>query len=710
MTIDPTGNVGIGTTNPTDKLQVNGGVSVIGASSLAAGQPQLALSYTGDQSYIYSINNGYVWKDLTLEASSIILSPNVGIVYIGAWGAGGTAVCESGNGVTLCSSDSRLKHDITDLSDGALAKIMQIKPVDYVWNNDPTGKVNAGFIAQDTMGLVPEAVGTASGSMYYTFDSGAVLSYAVKALQELNVKVDTNYASLSANLVPVAMTDTGDLSLVDQNASDTGFTVPHYFTLNDALGNPITKVDAFAQLAVANLRAGGINAQQITTNALSVATENITINGQNIHDYIAGIVTNILNSTNNNIVSPIASADQIHTNFISPVDNNSNVSVSLHDSKFMILNSNNASGSAVATIDNQGNASFSGQLTSNSLNTGDATISGTLHAGKILASDIVGLATNSATYVTNVTNVYNSTPAGSTNFQIPNPNASGSGSSNFGLVANAGTPNTNYQLPNTGYIDISSYSGQLTYVPNLSSDTAIVNQNLMVFGQTSLSDTSIIGQLSVGGNLILANDSINVLGSDLNLQPLKQGGLSVMGGLFYIDTNGNVKVGGNADFAKNVTVHGTLAAGTISPLAGNDLTVNLGNQELGSTNHDSQFIIHNSSSSAILAINQVGDLVASGAGTFSKLNLGLVQPALAVSPTEVVATGSAGTTNVAAYQTQVTIDNPSVTDKSLIYITPTSNTNNQVLYLLKQVPGQSFTVGLQNPSFTPIPFNWIIVN
>jgi hypothetical protein len=102
--------------------------------------------------------------------------------------------------------------------------------------------------------------------------------------------------------------------------------------------------------------------------------------------------------------------------------------------------------------------------------------------------------------------------------------------------------------------------------------------------------------------------------------------------------------------------------------------------------------------------------VASGAATFSKLNLGLIQPALAVSPTEFVATGSAGTANVSAYQTQVTINNSSVTDKSLIYITPTSNTNNQVLYLLKQVPGASFTVGLQNQSFVPIPFNWIIVN
>jgi len=81
---------------------------------------------------------------------------------------------------------------------------------------------------------------------------------------------------------------------------------------------------------------------------------------------------------------------------------NSNVSVKLDNSKFQILNTKYSTGSAVATIDNQGNASFSGQLSSSSLNTGDATISGTLHAGRILADDIVGLHIQAATVRLNI--------------------------------------------------------------------------------------------------------------------------------------------------------------------------------------------------------------------------------------------------------------------------------------------------------------------
>ena len=527
-----------------------------------------------------------------------------------------------------------------------------------------------------------------------------------------NIGTSIVFITISSYDPDVYLTTTGDVNVVVNATPSGNVNFPRYYNLTDALGAPITRMGRFLELVIGNLRVGAINAQEIATNALNVATENITINGQNIRDYIAGIVNSIIDSTNNSVNSPIASADQIHTGLISPIGSDATIGLKLDNNKLSVLNTNSASGSAVATIDNQGNASFSGQLTSNGLNTNDATISGTLHVGRIIADQIVG-ATSSATYVTNITNIYNSTPSAATN-----NNSSGSANTNFGLIANAATNGTSSaSMPTTSgsYIDISSYSGRLSYVDNLSASTASFSQGLMVFGPTSLSDTSIVGQLSVNGNLILANDSINVLGSDLSLQPLRQGGLSIMGGLVYIDTDGNLKVGGNAEFAKNVTVKGTLTANVISPLPGNDLTLSLGHsdQPLASSSsqiQNTKYKIQNTDGSDVLSVNQLGDLVASGAATFSKLNLDLVQPALAVSPTEVVATGSAGTAQITPYQTQVTIDNALVTAKSLIYITPTSSTNNQVLYLLRQVPGKSFTVGMQNPSVTPIPFNWIIVN
>ena len=438
--------------------------------------------------------------------------------------------------------------------------------------------------------------------------------------------------------------------------------------VTDNAGNVISRTEVLAGAVVGNLQAGVINAQSIN------------INGQSLRDYIASVVNDLgltISGQNNNIISPIASIDQIHTGLISPEGKDAAIALKLDDNKLSVLNGNSASASAVASIDNQGNATFSGQLSSNSLQTGDASISGTLHAGKIIADNIVGL---KPSVINNVTNVYNSTPSA------------------IADVATASSLFNNSSNLAMNYIDISSFSGQLNNVDNLIANTATFNQGLMSFGETSLSDTAVAGQLSINGSLILADNSINVLGNDLQIQPLRQGGLSVMAGLFYIDTNGNIKVGGNAEFAKDVKIAGTLSANVISPIPGNDLTLATGNSNLE---------VKNASNSSTLSLDNLGNVIASGSGTFGKLNLSLIQPAFALSTTEVVATGSAGTAVISAHQTELTIDNPLVTDKSLIYVTPRSN---QIIYLMRQVPGVSFTVGISSPLNIDVPFNWIIVN
>ena len=452
-----------------------------------------------------------------------------------------------------------------------------------------------------------------------------------------NIQVST----LSGVLQQASMSAEQINKLFDENGNP-------YYTLTDEFGNALQIFQSFSDILAANIQAGLVNADNVITNSLSVTTGNITINGQNIKDYITGIVENVLNGEDNNIISPIASVDQIHTDLISPLASSSAIAIQFDQNKLNILNANNASGSAVASIDNQGNASFSGQLSASSGQFGDATISGTLHAGKILASDIEGLniqtSTISAQYITNnITNVYNSTNS-----------ASGS---NFGLItgqATSGTSSSIFQqladLSAGQYINLATYSSELAYVENLGAANAAFSQGLMVFGPTSLSDTSIVGQLSINGSLILADNSINVLGSDLNLQPLRQGGISIMSGLITIDTNGN------AVFNQNATVKGTLYADVISPIPGNDLTVQLGNP--GQT---AKLAVENASGSAVLSLNQLGDLIASGAGTFAKLNLSPISPAYAVSLTEIVASGSAGTANLTTHQTEVTIDNPLVT-------------------------------------------------
>ncbi len=159
-----------------------------------------------------------------------------------------------------------------------------------------------------------------------------------------------------------------------------------------------------------------------------------------------------------------------------------------------------------------------------------------------------------------------------------------------------------------------------------------------------------------------------------------------MGGLVYIDTNGNIKAEGD------VSIAGKLAVNIISPFPTSDLVIN------------------NASGSGVLSVNQTGDIVASGSGTFSKLNFSLIQPVLAISETEVIASSSAGVAKINPYYTEITVRNALVTNDSVIYITPVGTPSAQAPFLMRQIPDESFTVGVESPTSKPIPFNWLIVN
>ncbi len=404
----------------------------------------------------------------------------------------------------------------------------------------------------------------------------------------------------------------------------------------------LTNTQGFFEIVAANIRGGLIKASEIVTNSLVVTADTIIVNGQNLKDYILSVV-----GEQTAIISPIVRTEQLAANIISPLGESLIVrlatpSAEIKNPEFIIQNS---SGSAVATINSDGDASFSGQLTSNSLTTNqvrsqelavssDASISGTLRAKSIVADSI------------------------------------------------------------SGFIDIASFSAELTYVPNLQAEQGLFNQGLMVFGGTSLSDLSIAGNLSIGGTMFITENSIETLGTDLSLQSLKQGGVSIMGGLVYIDTNGNLKTQGD------VAISGKLAVNIISPLPTSDLVIN------------------NASGSGVLSISKTGDITASGSGTFAKLNFSLVQPVLALSPTEAIASSSAGVANITPYQSELTIKNALVTDKSVIYITPVGTPSAQTPFLMRQIPNGpalsgtegSFTVGVESPTNHPLNFNWLIIN
>lgn len=142
LRIDVSGNIGIGTTTPADKLQVFGDVR---------------LGTTGA--------NGCI-KDF-----------------------GGTGIIGS------CSSDERLKTNIVDLSDGYLDKMANLKVITYNWNDTAKdlNKVDAsitnyGLLAQNVESIFPELVTTDSNG-YKQVNYSRIPLYLLKAVQELSKKV-----------------------------------------------------------------------------------------------------------------------------------------------------------------------------------------------------------------------------------------------------------------------------------------------------------------------------------------------------------------------------------------------------------------------------------------------------------------------------------------------------------------------------------------
>ncbi len=151
---DVLGNVGIGDTNPSEKL------SVVGSIILAGG--------TGD------------FKDPAMNAP------------------GSNPQCFTNSGsMGNCGSDKRLKENIRYLEgdNSGLEIVAQLKPATFDYLD---GRKNAsGFIAQDALPILPGSVHM-EGSGYYSMDYRDVIPYTTKAIQELKLENDRLKARIEA--------------------------------------------------------------------------------------------------------------------------------------------------------------------------------------------------------------------------------------------------------------------------------------------------------------------------------------------------------------------------------------------------------------------------------------------------------------------------------------------------------------------------------
>ena len=256
MTLDASGQLGIGTTSPVYQLDVRGtGISTRGTLNFKRTLDDASIASitwsNGDNGWLFNNANGgyHAWQINGTERARIDASGNLlvgttntdppysrvnGIALrsaggiIARYGSGGTNFgissssgnliewyCDTGsrtqvgtvstNGSSTSyntSSDYRLKNTITPMT-GALAKVAALKPCTYKWNAD--GSDGEGFIAHELAEVCPQAVSgekdavDADGKpIYQGIDTSFLVATLTAALQEAVAEINSLKARLDA--------------------------------------------------------------------------------------------------------------------------------------------------------------------------------------------------------------------------------------------------------------------------------------------------------------------------------------------------------------------------------------------------------------------------------------------------------------------------------------------------------------------------------
>ena len=174
-------------------------VGGIYGASLANGNLTLESTSNAVKGYIsLAPNGGNVGIGTSSPTSRLqVVSATAGVTV--ATFSDGTATCSvvPGTGVS-CSSDIRLKKDINILSDAlSLDKILKLNSVTYKWKNGDE-KNHTGYIAQDIEKITPELIVEGDDGFKQVNYTGFI-PFITGAIKELNKKIE-NISSSKQNI------------------------------------------------------------------------------------------------------------------------------------------------------------------------------------------------------------------------------------------------------------------------------------------------------------------------------------------------------------------------------------------------------------------------------------------------------------------------------------------------------------------------------
>jgi nitrogen regulatory protein PII-like uncharacterized protein len=242
ITVDSSGNVGVGTASPVSTLDINGLVSLGGSTSRSinyrSGDNDILYEFDAGDFYRQDIGNStHSWftgnsERMLIDASGNIalngsvrdssrftINGNVSNPNLQSWqnttsgvthfwfrnpnGVVGSIVTSGSSTSYNTSSDYRLKENVTDITD-ATTRLKQLNPVRFNFIADADTTVD-GFLAHEVQGVVPEAISGIhdevdddGNPVYQGIDQSKLTPLLTKALIEAVEKIEQLEARITA--------------------------------------------------------------------------------------------------------------------------------------------------------------------------------------------------------------------------------------------------------------------------------------------------------------------------------------------------------------------------------------------------------------------------------------------------------------------------------------------------------------------------------
>jgi hypothetical protein len=199
MTVDTGGNIGIGTTLPSAKLEVAGDTRINGRVSLntagSSSTTMLIRARPGD-TFPFFVQDSASGNIFTMSVGT----PNI-VSVVGNLQVFGDASKSQGGTSWGTFSDRRLKQDVRGYETG-LNEVLQLRPVRFHYRDDAKLSLSStheevGFIAQDVREVIPEAV-TEGPDGYLKLKADPIHWAAINAIRQLNEKLEQKAAEVQA--------------------------------------------------------------------------------------------------------------------------------------------------------------------------------------------------------------------------------------------------------------------------------------------------------------------------------------------------------------------------------------------------------------------------------------------------------------------------------------------------------------------------------